>query len=42
MFAALAQTATSSGIRVFCSPRSTPVPASTMSMAGAPNRLIRR
>ena len=42
MFPALAQTATASGVRVSWSPRSTPVPASTASMAGAPSKLIRR
>ena len=42
VFRVNAATATSSGVRVSCSPRSTPVPASTSSIDGAPNRLIRR
>jgi len=37
-----ALTEMTSGVRVSCSPRSTPVPASTSSMAGTPNRLTRR
>ncbi len=41
-FTMFAATATSSGVRVSWSPRSTPVPASTASIAGAPSRLIRR
>ncbi len=35
-------TATSSGVRVSCSPRSTPVAARTPSIAGIPRELIRR
>ena len=42
MLTMFAATATASGVRVSCRPRSTPVPASTASMDGAPIRLIRR
>ena len=42
MFARFAATAITSGVRVSCSPRSTPVAASISSSAGMPNEAICR